>query len=367
MSDRPAVTIFEGHDFGDWAALHRRGDRPSLLPYGLERLEAAGLRVRHSDFTHSDASPARLLRSRDGRLPYHLRFRGALGQVLVSLPQIARSAACVSIFEHHASIYQRMRSLRLGRLPPLVLVTCYLAQWLRDGSADLQSGARRVAHGARALTVFSRNQVEILRERAGVPPERVTVVPYGIDTSFYTPDGAPDGSPYVAVVGKDDGRDWPTFLAAARQTPGIPYRLATEPSMLAGLDVPDNVRLLGRVDHLRYRDLLRGAALVVVPTKDFAYPTGQSVLLEAMACGRPVVVTHTPAMDDYVTEAARTHAVGDAGGLAEAVASLWDDRAARERMGEAARRLASTRFDTRHMWDAVLPAILEVVAGGGAA
>jgi glycosyltransferase involved in cell wall biosynthesis len=354
------VTVLEGHDFGRWSEEHRGGSRPSALPYGLEDLRVRGLRLRHADATHSDRALARMLRRKDPDLPYELRFNGALGQVLLSLPQLLGSDLCLSVFEHHAGVYARLVARARAVLPPLVLMSCYIAQWLTEGPEPLRRLAIRIAGAAQAITVFSSNQVEIIRARTGVAEELIHVVPYGIDTDFYVPPestGSGRRAGFVAAIGKDEGRDWRTFLAAAALTPEIPYKLATAKWMLTGLTLPANVQFLGQVEHQEYRGLLRDAAVVVIPTKPYAYPTGQSVLLEAMASGAPVVVPATPAMSDYTTEAAGTYAVGDPRDLATVVTELWDDPQRREAMSEAARREARNRFDTANMWEAIAPVL----------
>ncbi len=353
------LTILEGHSFSAWSDEYARGERPSRLPYGLEQLSSPSVEVLHSDLTHSEGRVANMLRKADPRLAYGLRYRGALGQVITSLPLVLRSDACVSIFEHHANVYRRLQTIGSQRLPPLVLISCYLAQWLRSSDTSLRATAQLVARAASAITVFSSNQVDIVVEEAGVPPERIDVIPYGIDTEFYRP--APTGPadpPYVVAAGRDEGRDWSTFLAAARNTPGIPYRLATAPWMLEGLELPPNVEFVGEVDHLGYRELLRQAEFAVVPTYEFAYPTGQSVLLEALACGRPVVVTHTAAMADYLNPAVLATPPGDANQLAGAIAGLWDDRDGRVSMSRLARDTAREHYSTAVLWQAALPSIL---------
>ena len=194
------------------------------------------------------------------------------------------------------------------------------------------------------------------------------MIPYGIDTAFYSPSTSVSPPPpsYVLAVGKDDGRDWSTFLDAAGRTPEIPYRFATAPSMVHGKDIPENVDFLGEVDHPTYRELLRESELVVLPTHDFAYPTGQSVYLEAMACGRPAVVTNTPAIRDYLTPATRTCALADPADLARQVSESWRDRLGRGRLETEVRRIAQQRFSTENLWAAALPAITGAARGGRA-
>jgi glycosyltransferase involved in cell wall biosynthesis len=355
------VCVLEGHDFGEWQAGFVTGQRPSRLPYGMEWLSNAGFDLRHSDLTHSSRGLARLLRFKDPVLPYGLRFNGALGQAAVALPLLARSDVCLSIFEHHAAVYAYLRSLRPLRLPPMVLVSCYLAEWLRSRDETERRLAHRAAGAAAAITVYSANQVDIVHAAAGVPIERLHVVPYGVDSHFYRPPTQSWRGQFVGAVGRDSGRDWRTFLRAAATTPEIPFKLATPRHMLDGLDIPPNVEHVGEVDHLGYRRLLTEAALIVVPTHDFNYPTGQSVMLEAMASGAPVVVPNTRAMSDYVTSAARTYAVGDAQDLSRRVRELWHDPAQRNIMGRNARVVARQRFDTLVMWRQIGAVIASVV------
>ena len=150
------VAVLEGHDFSAWRDEHESGVRPSELPYGLEHLQRLGVELRHSDLTHADDPVGRLLRSRDSSLPYVLRYRGALGQVVTSLALLALSDVCVSIFEHHADVYRRLSARMQHVLPPLVLVSCYLAQWLRAGAPPLRRRAVAIARDSAAITVFSR-------------------------------------------------------------------------------------------------------------------------------------------------------------------------------------------------------------------
>jgi glycosyltransferase involved in cell wall biosynthesis len=362
---RLRVCVLEGHDFPAWEEEFLRGERPSRLPYGLERLSDAGLRLRHGNVTHSRSRLAQTLRSKDPQLPYRLRYNGALGQVLTSLPHLIGSDVCLSVFEHHAEIYARLRSLVPVRLPPMVLMSCYLSEWLLGDDPALCAIARRAARAADWITAYSANQVEVIAQGAGVPSSRVHVVPYGIDTHFYRPDAAARTGDFVVAVGRDQGRDWQTFLAAAALTPEVPYKLATPDAMVRDLDVPPNVDHLGEVEHTTYRRLLCEAAAVVVPTKDYAYPTGQSVMLEAMASGAPVIVPDTRAMRDYATDASRLYDVGSAPSLAGEVRQVWRDPILRRRMGARATEVARRRFDTANMWDEIIPLLCS--AGGSPA
>ena len=71
------------------------------------------------------------------------------------------------------------------------------------------------------------------------------------------------------------------------------------------------------------------------------------VIAEAMACGRPVVVSLAGGAAEIVRDGvdALGHAPGDAGGLADRLSALIEDPGLRTRLGRAARQTAESRFD----------------------
>ena len=89
------------------------------------------------------------------------------------------------------------------------------------------------------------------------------------------------------------------------------------------------------------REAFRSAAVVVVPVKDVPQPSGQSVTLQASACGRPVVLTRTRGLWD--PEALRDGEnvllvpPADPDALAEAVNRVLADPSTAESLGRSAR------------------------------
>jgi glycosyltransferase involved in cell wall biosynthesis len=71
------------------------------------------------------------------------------------------------------------------------------------------------------------------------------------------------------------------------------------------------------------------------------------VIAEAMACGRPVVVSLAGGAAEIVRDGvdALGHAPGDAAALADRLSALVRDPGLRARLGRAARTAAEARFD----------------------
>lgn len=172
----------------------------------------------------------------------------------------------------------------------------------------------------------------------------------------------PAGGGGVVAIGSDSRRDYATLFEAVRLS-GIPLTVACQPRNVAGLDVPPEVSLVVGAYDEEYRRLLHGADLIVTATTAPAYPSGQSVVLEAMSMGKATLTTDSPAMREYVSD-------GETGVLmpprqptrtAELVGSLMADEATRGRLGAQAYREARERFSLDHMWDTVGSVLKSVV------
>jgi glycosyltransferase involved in cell wall biosynthesis len=120
---------------------------------------------------------------------------------------------------------------------------------------------------------------------------------FGVDESFWIPPSTDRHRNGVLAVGNDGRRDYATLVGAARILPAIPFTVITR------LDAPDNLPTNVRWRHGDWkenalsdeglRDLYQVAACVLVPLRESLQPSGQSVAMQAMMCGAPVVITKT--------------------------------------------------------------------------
>ena len=115
----------------------------------------------------------------------------------------------------------------------------------------------------------------------------------------------------------------------------------------------DRVELLGRVERERVAAVMRACDVYCLPS--YGEPYGMTAL-EAMACGRALVVTAAGGLGHLAPDGgARKVAPGDAGALAGALGELLRDPALRRSMGEHNR----TEVERRYAWSRVVDRLEE--------
>jgi glycosyltransferase involved in cell wall biosynthesis len=107
------------------------------------------------------------------------------------------------------------------------------------------------------------------------------------------------------------------------------------------LDLSGLVRFAGFRDDIH--DLMAAADLFVLPTLDDVQPT---VVMEAMACGAPVVASAVGSVPDMITDEADgvLTTPGDVDALAQAISTLITDAPRRERLRKSGRETVEARF-----------------------
>lgn len=344
------VGVYTRLDLQSWLEAARVDQRPGLAPYGLEHLAGEGRKVTQLTWrTPEAAMVGRSVRRLESRLGFPLAStllaRRATTRVDVALGVLER--------EGYAHGVLRRAGVRPWSQTPLALLTCWLAEEARVAADARLRALRRLAGGADVYIFWSSNQRTILRDRLKIPDERLICIPFGVEAEFYRPSSA--RGEYVLAAGRDRARDYATFLDAVSGV-DAPVKLVSPPRLLRGMRIPKNVELLGEVDHVRFRGLLEHAAVVVVPSKpDVAYPSGQSVLLNAMSCQRPTVVSWAPALRDYVRDRENTCAVApqDSPAMRAGIELVLRDRDFAARIAAGGRADVERVYNTRMMWGAI--------------
>ena len=249
-----------------------------------------------------------------------------------------------------------------GRSPVPVLVTLHdLIPWAVGGRGMWGERSRwwlgkRLLRRADRVLAVSEHVASDARRLAGVSPDRLQVVPEGVAPGFRPAPGAATRvaqrhgltGPYLFYVGALDTRKSPAGLLRAwhaARTAGadVELVLAGSPGKQAPAELP-GARRLGHVDHAALVDLYSAAACLVFPSRyeGFGLP-----LLEAMACGCPVVASNATAIPQTAGDAAILVDPTSVAALAAAMARVVGDPELARRMSVDGRAQAARFSWTR--------------------
>jgi glycosyltransferase involved in cell wall biosynthesis len=231
---------------------------------------------------------------------------------------------------------------------------------------------RQALRGAQAVVAVS----QALADKAialGVDPSRVHVLYNGVEPDLFTPGSLseargrlslPQDERILLYVGNlKDSKGCLDLLEA------FPRVLATHPdanlifigsgpsrdSLLqraAALGCQERVRLIGAVEHDALGDWFRAADLLCLPSHNEGVP---NVVLEAMACGTPVVATRVGGIPEVLPQHAGMlvdahDCIGLEGALVDALGHAWDTQ-----------RIAA--HASRFRWDENVAQLGEILEG----
>jgi glycosyltransferase involved in cell wall biosynthesis len=228
-------------------------------------------------------------------------------------------------------------------------------------------------------------QIQDEMRAAGIPRERIRLLPHGVDVERFRPAEPPERQTLRARLGLPEGvlavysgrllrgKGLET-LVDAMASPALPEalrlvllgsgegQLDVEPELLRRVSergLNERVVFAGRVENVA--DHLRAADLFVFPS---LFEALGIALVEAAACGLPAVASRTGGIVDVVDHdrSGLLVAPGSAPALAAALATLAADPGRRAAMGREARGVAVSRFDERDVLERYRALFREVAA-----
>ena len=325
------------------------------------------------------ASPRRLIRTlrRIEALPesYRERYGGRTGLLALYLPVLGLRPDVVH-FEWNGAAALYLPMFDVWDCP--VVTSCHGSDITVyphiPGREHFASRLPEIFGRASAVHCVSESLM-IAATELGLEPSKARVIRQGVDPELFRPGGEqrdPEVLELVSIAWLRwvKGFEWALVALRALIDSGVPARL----TILGGASSPDTgetgererilhtvadlglegaVRLTGEASSAEVSRHLRGSDALLVPSLDEGLPT---VVLEAMACGVPVVATDCGGVSEALTDGVEGFLVPprEPEALAAALARLWRDRDLREDMGRAGRRTATSRFTLTRQIDEFL-------------
>ena len=368
----PSVVLFmtRGVSLGRWDRLGMLERETALYRRLMER----GVRVGLVSDSYNDASryrdrlPGLEIRENRWRLPwkvYHrltprLHGRWLAGFDLFKTNQVAGSAVAVAAAKRHGT--------------PLLARCGYLLSAFEAQQHGEQSRAARRAHalerrlyGSATLgIVTTQAMADALQDRLGAAAPEIRVIPNYVDTDRFAPEPTRRAETDLLCIARlEPQKNLPALLDAVATRDcslTIVGRGSREAELKAKYgDLGGRLRWMDVVPHAELPPLLNAARAFVLPSLYEGHP---KTLIEAMACGRPVIACDVAGVRDVVDHDVNGYLCApDAEGLGEALDAVLVDASRRSRLGTAARETVLERYSLHRVVEAEMLAYRRALGG----
>lgn len=334
---------------------------------GAAAIEAEGFRLHAVVWRRGSISPLAFLsniravrkvyRSIDPDLVHHVALQ----------PTIVGSLAAAGL-----------RCVRLNALAGLGFAFTSDTAKARAVRPILRALLRHVLGHPRAAVLVQNPDDRAAVQSLGIAPEHIFVIPgSGVETDRLMPLPEPAGPLTAAFVGRLlDDKGLRTLVQAheilARRAQPVRLLIAGDPDPANPVSIPPQeiaewgrrpgIEVLGHVADIR--EVWRAAHIAVLPSRREGLPKS---LLEAAACGRPIVATDVPGCREIARPNINALLVppDNAPALADAIGRLAGDAGLRARFGAAGRHLVEAEFSAAHIGEAVVRLYGQLLARAG--
>jgi glycosyltransferase involved in cell wall biosynthesis len=248
------------------------------------------------------------------------------------------------IFTSTAFGSQLVHALYPFKKPKWVMLDFSITGLLGDGTTAKQKLFHFLVKHADGIVAIDEHEAESLKKMFPKMSKRVQYIQFAVDTDFFKPQSSTKEHQSIFSPGRDPGRDFKTLFKAVKNM-NIPVRITARPWNIKKL-LPFPSFVLHK--DLSIHELLVAyteAAIVVVPldtTSNINNSMGTSTIVEAMAMGKAIIATRTPAIESYIEDGVNGVLVPaqNVEALAAAIKDLLENPARRKILGENARRYA---------------------------
>lgn len=324
-----------GRNLPNWEASYSQGAVPDRWPYGLNRMDCAeGLSV--------NAIEAQPLKP--------ISLARALLRINVSSRVSSRATTAIA-WDEDLALRLAVERAHAAKLAGVIWCTDRIFNGQKTTKDAL---LRRILPRFSGLWTLSRAQTSVLGDWLGHNSPPLEFLRFGIDHEFFGPAPYPE-KPLVLSIGRDRDRDPSTLFDALEEIKRMRPDARIAVQTTSERPLPAGVEAVPMLPHAELRDYYKKASVVLVATRPNLHVSGMTVALETMATARPIVISRTPGMDDYVDDGVDglLYAPGNSKGMADGVLNLLADPVLAEKMGLAGRESIECRHTTELMAQAL--------------
>jgi glycosyltransferase involved in cell wall biosynthesis len=249
--------------------------------------------------------------------------------------------------------------------PPIVYVSIGLPMRMRQVTTWARFLYRRIFRRVSRIVAYGFEEAAWLDNWLGFKGN-VRFVPYGVDADYFCASGEAETNADVLSVGADINRDFPQLISCAGRNSHISVKLVTNREHLSALgQTPSNLKILSDVPITEIRAHYAAARVIALPVKENEYSGATTTLLQAMAMGKPVVVSNVGAIRSGYGlkdgENCRLAPPGDSAGFERAIMELLANPELAARIGANARAHVINNLTWKRYMDDLTGIIMEAL------
>lgn len=274
----------------------KKGIGPDTILYGANHLEDFGFDLKIYDWAFSKFNPLLWL-----FYPVQLvagKMTGIgfkLDQAVLLLPFMNKETIVISTMDTAGLPVLFLKKLGFIK-SPVIYLSIQLAQSIgKQPNKFPFNWYKSLLKYADAIVCYSDYEKNILNSIN----KKTYFIPPGTDIGYYSKKAKlsikKSAVPVILSFGWDTNRDYKTFINAVgkKKVKGI---IVTAPENILGIKMPNNVKVYYNLPPSNLRELIFKSDIIVIPTKKVKWPAGQLSTLDALACGKPVIVPELPSL-----------------------------------------------------------------------
>jgi glycosyltransferase involved in cell wall biosynthesis len=205
-------------------------------------------------------------------------------------------------------------------------------------NAEMPLFWKQAIHNLAGVVVLSPTLLSYMKSSCSLMGTHIALIPHGIDTEYFSP-SEDERSNELAISVGSYLRDPATLIRAMRIVREKAPRLKLILVSKAPTSGPDNVIVKHGITDEELLGYYRRSSFMILPLVDLV---ASNAMLEAMACGVPVICPNFQSARFYMGNVPTTYDPGNANDLADKIIWLYENDDERRKLGSEMRERAQT-------------------------
>jgi len=342
-----------------------RDEKNRTLFYGLDTYQELGIKIKHNlNNNYVIPSWLEIVSTLCTRFLHYIgAYGGNFAPILNGLRDIKKSDLIISTNDSLGIPLALLKALRIIR-KPIVYISIGLPHRMLQLKGPISKLYRNAFKKIDSIIAFSYEEVGWINKWLNYSLKRPKIyfIPFGVDTGCFKMSRNREKKYDILSIGADPKRDFQILFQFARRHPEKKIKLITNRDHIKSLNpFPRNLECEIDVPFSKIREEFASAHIIALPVKENEYSGATTTLLQAMAMGRPTVVSAVSAickgygLIDGIN--CRLVKPGYPEKFEKALLQLLKDPESAEKMGQEGRKHVTTHLS----WDLFEKSLLHII------